>query len=318
MTNRREFRFGVMAEGITERPQLLETAREAEACGYDTFLIRDHFIAEPFGNQLGPISALATVAAITTRLRIGTMVICNDYRHPALLAQEAATLDVLSEGRFELGLGAGFSQPEYEAAGIPFERPGVRIGRLEESIACLKALFREGEATYRGRYYQLGLDGFPKPVQRPHPPLVLAGALPRMLRLVAREADVAQLQTVDLTSGRQQDPGGSRLAEQEGARLGLLREAAGDRWPDLELSKIVTVVAAGDPVRAAADLSRQRGWTGVTPEQVLEMPSVVIGTEASIADRLLERRERYGFSYYVVGRASMSTLAPVVARLAGR
>lgn len=307
-----------MAEGITERQQLLDAAREAEACGYDTFLLRDHFIPEPFGSQFGPLAALATVAAITTRLRIGTMVICNDYRHPVLLAQEAATLDVLSEGRFELGLGAGFSQPEYDAAGIPFERPGMRIGRLEEAIACVKALFADGEATYRGRHYAIGLNGFPKPVQRPHPPLVLAGALPRMLRLVAREADVAQMQTVDLTGGRQVDPGSSRLAGEEKARLDLLREAAGERWPHLELSKIVTVVTSDHPEQAAAGLARKRGWSGVTPDQVLEMPSVLIGTEDGIAELLLERRERYGFSYYVVGRASMSALAPVVARLSGR
>lgn len=307
-----------MAEHITERQQLLDTAREAEASGFDTFLLRDHFVPEPFGSQFGPLAALATVAATTTRLRIGTLVICNDYRHPVLLAQEAATLDALSAGRFELGLGAGFSQPEYEAAGIPFERPGVRIGRLEESIACLKGLFSEGETAYQGRHYRLRLDGFPKPVQRPHPPLVLAGALPRMLRLVAREADVALLQTVDLTGGRQVDPGTSRLAAEEEARLDLLRDAAGDRWPRLELGKFVTLVSGDHPQEAAAELIRQRGWTGVVPEQVLEMPSVLIGPPARIAELLLERRERYGFSYYIVGRASMPALAPVVARLAGR
>ena len=305
-----------MAEGITERHQLLDTAREAEACGYDSFLLRDHFIAEPFGSQFGPIAALATVAAVTSRLRIGTLVICNDYRHPVLLAQEAATLDVLSEGRFELGLGAGFSLPEYQAAGIPFEKPGVRIGRLEESIACLKALFSDGEAVYQGRFYKLGMEGFPKPLQRPHPPLMLAGALPRMLRLAAREADTVQLQTVSLTSGRVVDDGTSRLAGEERARLDLVQEAAGGR--ELELSKLVTVVSSEYPAQAAADLARARGWTGVTPEQVLEMPSVVIGTDAGIAEQLLQRRECYGFSYYVVGRASMAALAPVVARLAGR
>ena len=318
MTTRRPFRFGVMAEGITDRHRLLETAREAEAAGYDTFLLRDHFIEEPFGCQLGPISALAVVAAITTRLRIGTMVICNDYRHPVLLAQEAATLDVLSEGRFELGLGAGFSLPEYQAAGIPFERPGVRISRLEESIACLKRLFADGEATYQGRWYQLRLDGFPKPVQRPHPPLVLAGALPRMLRLAGREADTVQMQTVDLTSGRQVDAGASRLAEEEAERLRTLREAAGPRWPELELSKIVTVSISDHPERAAADLATKRGWTDLRPEQLLAMPSVLIGTERSVAEGLEERRERYGFSYFVVGRASMAKFAPLVGRLTGR
>jgi alkanesulfonate monooxygenase SsuD/methylene tetrahydromethanopterin reductase-like flavin-dependent oxidoreductase (luciferase family) len=193
----------------------------------------------------------------------------------------------------------------------------VRIGRLEESIACLKALFADGEATYQGRYYQLGLNGFPKPVQRPHPPFVLAGALPRMLRLAGREADTVQVQTVDLTSGRQVDAGASRLADEEEGRLATLREAAGSRWPEVELSKIVTLVISDHPEQAAADLAGRRGWTGLTPAQLLAMPSVLIGTEASITEGLQERRQRFGFSYFVVGRASMGQFAPVVGRLAG-
>ncbi|MFZ0217596.1 MAG: TIGR03621 family F420-dependent LLM class oxidoreductase [Candidatus Dormiibacterota bacterium] len=320
MTERpaRPFRFGVMAEQTTTRHELLETARQVEALGYSTFLLRDHFIAEPFGSQLGPIAALTAAAMVTRQLRVGTLVLCNDYRHPALLAQEAATLDVLSEGRLELGLGAGFSLPEYAAAGLPFDRPGLRITRLEESIHCLKALFADGEATWQGEHYELrALDGFPKPVQRPHPPITLAGALPRMLRLAAREADIVNLQTVTLTSGRVEDEGAQRLLEVEEGRVDLVREHAGERFDDIELTKLVTLISTDTPEGAAVELIETRGWRGVNPAQVLEMPSVVIGTAEGIAERLLRHRERLGFSYYVVPRASLVEFAPVVARLAG-
>ena len=308
-----------MAEHITSRGELLETARQAEVLGYATFLLRDHFIAEPFGSQLGPLPALTAVAMVTSQLRVGTLVICNDYRHPALLAQEAATLDVLSEGRLELGLGAGFSRAEYEAAGLPFDRAGLRIARLEESLRCLKALFADGAATWRGTHYELrGLDGFPKPVQRPHPPITLAGALPRMLRLAAREADVVNLQTVTLTSGRVEDEGRQRLLEAEADRLRVLRAAAGTRFDAIELSKLVTVSVTDAPEQTAADLIRARGWADVTPAQVLDMPSILLGTPDSMVDRLCARREQLGFSYIVVPRQQMAALAPVVSQLAGR
>ena len=141
MAHRHPFRFGVLAEHVQTRDALIGTARSAEEMGYATFLIRDHFLEEPFGHQLAPLAALATVAAVTERLRIGTLVIANDYRPPVLLAKEAATLDLLSGGRFELGLGTGFLRAEYEQAGIPFDPPGVRVDRFAESLTVLKGLF---------------------------------------------------------------------------------------------------------------------------------------------------------------------------------
>jgi probable F420-dependent oxidoreductase len=166
------FRFGVFGEDARTPAVLLDTARRAEGAGYSTFLICDHFIDEPFGHQLAPLTALATVAAATTRLRVGSLVFSNDYRHPAMLAKEIATLDAMSNGRVELGLGAGFSKAEYDRAGLPFDPPGVRVDRLEESIHVLKGLLGERPFTFVGKHYAVtGLDGYPKPVQRPHPPL---------------------------------------------------------------------------------------------------------------------------------------------------
>src|SRR5262245_17197365 len=166
MTRARPFRFGVFAEHARSPEALLETARRAEDSGYATFLIRDHFIEEPFGHQLAPLTALATVAAATTRLRVGSLVLSNDYRHPVMLAKEIATLDVLSSGRVELGLGAGFSKAEYAQAGLRFDPPGVRVERLEEALRVLKGLFAPGPLTFAGKHYSVThLDGFPKPVQ---------------------------------------------------------------------------------------------------------------------------------------------------------
>src|SRR2546422_4985532 len=172
MTRPHRFRFGLLGENVRSATELMETARRAEAAGFATFLLRDHFIEEPFGHQLAPLAALATVAAATERLRVGSLVVCNDYRHPVLLAKEVATLDLVSGGRFELGLGAGFSRSEYEAAGLPFDPPGVRVGRLEEALQVVKGVFGAAPFTFAGRFYTVTkLDSFPKPVQRPHPPI---------------------------------------------------------------------------------------------------------------------------------------------------
>src|SRR5215216_2077656 len=165
---RRPFRFGVIGEAITSRERLLDTARRAEALGYDTLLLRDHFVAEPFGDQLAPLVALTAAAAATRTLRLGSLVLDNDYRHPVLLAKEAATLDVLSGGRFELGVGAGWLREEYERAGMAFDPAGVRVDRLEEALAVLKGLLTGPALTFTGRHYTVtGLESFPGPPSGP-------------------------------------------------------------------------------------------------------------------------------------------------------
>jgi probable F420-dependent oxidoreductase len=318
MTRARPFRFGVFGEHARSREALLGTARRAEDAGYSTFLIRDHFIEEPFGHQLAPLAALTAVAAATTRLRVGSLVLSNDYRHPVMLAKEIATLDVLSNGRAELGLGAGFSKAEYDGAGIPFDPPGVRVDRLEETIHVLKGLFGEGPLTFAGKHYRVtNLDGFPKPAQRPRPPLLIGAAGKRMLSIAAREADIIGFQTVSTAHGTMADDPSSRLAPAVAQRVEHVRQVAGGRLREIELSMVATVVFTEQRRQAAEQLVRDRGWKDISAEQVLEMPSIFIGSLDHIVDEMRARRERYGFSYYVVLDQAMEQVAPIVARLAG-
>jgi probable F420-dependent oxidoreductase len=318
MTRARLFRFGVFGEHAQSREALLGTARRAEDSGYSTFLIRDHFITEPFGHQLAPLTALAMAAAATSRLRVGSLVLSNDYRHPVMLAKEVATLDVLSNGRVELGLGAGFSKAEYDAAGMPFDAPGVRVDRLVEAIQVLKGLFGDGPLTFSGKHYSVtSLDAFPKPVQRPHPPLLIGAAGKRMLSIAAREADVIGFQTVSTANGAMADDPSGRLAPAVTARIEHVRQVAGERFARIELSMVATVVLADQPRPAAERFARERGWEGIPPEQVLEMPSIFIGSIDRIVDEMRARRERYGVSYYVVLDHAMETVAPIIGRLAG-
>jgi probable F420-dependent oxidoreductase len=207
------FRFGVINELSHSPAAWVEAARRTEDLGYSTFLIRDHFAPDFFGPQLAPIAALTAAACATTRLRVGSLVIDNDYRHPVVLAKEIATLDGLAGGRVELGLGAGWLQKEYAQAGMPFDPPGTRIGRLEESIRVLKGLFADGPLSFDGAHYRISeLDGFPKPVQRPHPPILIGAGSPRMLRLAGREADIVGLLTTSTRTGTLVDDPAERTA----------------------------------------------------------------------------------------------------------
>jgi len=312
------FRFGLLGENVRSATALMETARRAESAGFATFLLRDHFIEEPFGHQLAPLTALATVAAATERLRVGSLVLCNDYRHPVLLAKEVATLDLLSRGRFELGLGAGFSRPEYEAAGLPFDPPGVRVDRLAEALQVFKGLLGAAPFTFAGRFYTVSkLDAFPKPAQRPYPPILVGAGGRRMLGIAAREADIIGIQTASLGSERSvADPSGL-LAETIAEKIGWVRQQAGARFDRIELSIVSSVIVAEQRREAAERLVRERGWQGLSVERVFEMPSIFIGSVGQIVDEMQKRRERYGISYYVVSDRSLETVAPIVARIAG-
>lgn len=318
MTHRHPFRFGVLAEHVRTREELIGMARRAEEAGYATFLIRDHFIESPFGHQLAPFAALATVAAVTETLRIGTLVIANDYRPPVLLAKEAATLDLLSSGRFELGLGTGFLKAEYEQAGIPFDPPGTRVDRFAEALRVLKGLFADAPFTFSGAHYTLtAFDSFPKPVQRPHPPILVGAGGRRMLSLAAREADIIGILTTSTANGVLSTGPAPRMAAAVARQIEWIRDAAGDRFDALELSVVPTIVIADDRQRAAETFIRSRGWGEITVAEVLAMPAIFIGSVDEIAEEMRERREQYGFSYFVISDDAMETVAPIVARLAG-
>src|SRR5215472_3470954 len=307
----RPFRFGVLAEHAQTPDQLLDTARRAEAAGCSTLLLRDHLVQGPFPHQLAPLTSLAAVAAATTRLRVGTLVLANDFRHPALLAKEVATLDVLSGGRVELGLGAGFLRREYEEAGLPFDRPADRVGRLEESLQVLKGLFGAGPLTHEGRHYRVsGLDSHPKPVQRPRPPLHVAAAQPRMLRIAGHEADIVNLQSVSTAGGVLGDDPAGRSPGQVAAKVDRVREAAGDRFGELELSTVATLAITHRPREAAEALARARGW-GISAGEVLAMPTVLLGPPGHIAEVLHRRRETFGLSYYVLSDDALDTVEPL-------
>ncbi len=315
----RPFRFGLLTERCHSADSLIAQARRAEELGYATFLLRDHFTPYFFGDQLAPLAALATAASVTRTLRVGTLVLGNDYRHPVILAKEAATLDLLSGGRLELGLGAGWLQAEYEQAGLPFDPPGVRIGRLAEAIAVLKGLFAAGPLTFSGRHYRItGLNGFPKPLQQPHPPILIGAGSKRMLTLAGREADTVGILTTATRTGTLVDDSSERLAEAVEEKVGWVRDGAAERFPDVELSLVVSVTITDDGPGAVEDLIRQRGWTGVAPAQVVEMPSIFIGPVAEVVETMEARRERFGFSYYVVPDRLLEAFSPVVARLTGR
>jgi probable F420-dependent oxidoreductase len=300
----RPFRFGVNAV-TTSRADWEDTARKAEALGYSTLIAQDHFAA-----QLAPVPSLVAAAAVTTRLRLATLVLDNDFRHPALLAKEAATLDVLSEGRFELGLGAGWLQADYAKTGISLDAPPVRVARLSEAVAVCKALLSSTEpVTFRGEHYQIdGLEPAPRPIQQPRPPLMLGGRRRRMLSLAAREADIVGLSLLD--------PRGPGLPPPPSfaQKVAWVREAAGDRFDALELHVNASLIDISDRP-AEAEIERVVTRTGQTREQVLASPGTLVGSVDTVVETLHARREEFGVSYYVVQGRMMDAFARVIARL---
>ncbi|XRQ16115.1 TIGR03621 family F420-dependent LLM class oxidoreductase [Actinomadura welshii] len=310
----KNFRFGVVGESIRSGADLTRTARRAEELGYHVLVLRDHFVTEPFGDQLAPMVALACAASATSTLRLGTMVLANDYRHPVMLAKEAATLDHLSGGRFELGVGAGWLRAEYEAAGMPFDAAGTRVGRLEESLQILRSLLDGRRTAFAGEHYRIGgLTAFPPPGRRP--PLVVGAGSGRMLGIAGRHADTVGVLPRALPEGAISEELTERLPDTIARKVGLVREAAGDR--DVELSMIVAPTFDPDPRRAAARVAAVRGWGASAAELVLEMPSQFVGPPEHIAEQMLARRERFGFTYYQVSDEVMEEFAAVIPLLAG-
>jgi probable F420-dependent oxidoreductase len=309
----RRFRFGVIVPKVSSAPEFTEIARQAEALGFTTLYVPDHFVDHP----LAPIPALAAAAAVTTTLRVGPLVLGNDYKHPVVLAREAATIDLLSDGRLELGVGAGWMTADYEKAGMPLDRAGVRIARLAESITILKGLFADGPFTFAGEHYQVTeLDGQPKPVQRPHPPFVIGGGGPKVLALAAREAAIVGI-NANLRSGdgNSHDAATSLTSARTDEKVQWLRDAAGAHFDDLEIQTLVGFVHFTDDRAGIADA--MAGSFGVPPEDALLAPVTLVGNETQIVELLEARRERWHMSYTVVPHESMAQLAPIVARLTG-
>jgi probable F420-dependent oxidoreductase len=306
----RPFRFGVTAPTPSGGTNWAERARRVEQLGYSMLVVPDHF-----RDHLAPVPALVAAALATTRLRVGSLVFSNDFRHPAVLAKEAATIDVLSGGRFELGLGAGWLREEYDQTGIRFDAPGTRVERLEEAVTIIKRLLAGERVTFAGRHYTIAdLEGRPTPVQRPHPPIAIGGGGRRTLSLAAREASI-----VGLVPRARRDGSGLDLNDLSDAatreKLEWVRAAAGERFDSLEINTLIQAVAVADQRMAAADQLASR--FKVAREVVLETVYVALGTIEEICETLRQRRERYGVSYLTVFERDMEAFAPVVARLAG-
>ena len=307
------FRFGVINEIMDAPDNWLARVKRAECLGYSTWLIRDHFVPDFFGDQYAPLVALAYAAAATTRIQLGTMVIDNDYRHPAMLAKETATLDALSGGRFELGLGAGWLRSEYEQAGIPYDANGVRVDRLEEALQVLKGLWSGQPIYFEGKHYRInGLCGVPLPARTPYPRLLIGGGHRRMLRLAGREADSVGILTSSVASGSVKVDPCDMLPAGVEQKLAWIREGAGQRYDAIELSLIPTVILTDDRLAATQQLIAERGWHALGVEDVWSMPSVLVGNYEQLAADLVARRARYGFSYYVFSDYQMEQLAPLL------
>jgi probable F420-dependent oxidoreductase len=309
-------RFGVMCETVLDGPGWADQARRAEDAGIGSLLLRDHFSAAAFGQQLAPFSALAAAAAVTSRLHVGTLVLSNDFRHPAIVAHEAATLHHLSGGRFELGIGAGWYQPEYEAAGIAFDSPRQRIDRLEESLGILRGLLAGDPVQHAGTWYQIrGLDLDVLPQRRGCPPLLIGAGGPRMLRIAARHADIVGLLPAPIRHDADSDDPADRLPAALDRKIAVLRSAAGDRFAALELSAFATFRLTSRRRAATEELIASRGWAGLDPAAVWQMPTIFIGSAAQIRGDLHARRERFGLSYLVATDADLPALAEIAAGL---
>jgi probable F420-dependent oxidoreductase len=313
LDTKRPFRFGVVAESAPSRDQWIALVRKTEDLGYATFLLADHYV-----NEFPPIAALMSAADATSTLRVATIVFDNDFRHPALLAKEVATLDLLSGGRFELGIGAGWHRPEYEHVGIPFDPAGVRISRMEEALQIIRQFFTEDTVTFKGDHYTIThLKALPKPAQRPHPPIFIGGGGKRLLTIAGREADIVGLHL------RVKDDGTVDPSERTEAaitrKIDWVRQAAGERFNAIELNILISqVVITENRQRAAEQFAREHSRPGTTADQLLANPYWLFGSVDQISEQIQRLRELFGISYFVVGDDSMETFAPVVARLAGR
>jgi probable F420-dependent oxidoreductase len=276
--------------------------------------IPDHFV----DHALAPIPAAMAAAMATSSLRVGTLVLSNDYRHPVVLANEVATIDLLSGGRLELGIGAGWMTVDYEKGGFPLDPPSTRIARLDEALTVLKGLLADGPFSFQGTYYSINeLDGEPKPVQRPHPPFIVGGGAPKILAIAAKHAQIVGI-NANLRAGVGEHPDSvhSLTAAATDRKLAWLRDAAGDRFDDLEIQTLTGFVHVTDD---RASLARGMASAfGVSEDVALETPAALVGTLEEIVDEVQRRRDRWQMSYVVVDENFLDPFAPVVDRLAGR
>ena len=307
---RRPFRFGVEVNAAPGAQAWRDVAREAEDLGYAVLCVTDHF-----GPQFAPLPALMAAADATSSLRVATTVLANDFRHPLVLAKEAATVDLLSDGRLELGIGAGWMRTDYQESGLPYDTPATRVERLEEALLVLRGLLAPGPLTFRGSHYSIDdHDSWPKPAQLSLP-IMVGGGGRRVLSIAGRHADIVGI-NFDLRAGSfEPSTWHNGSAETTIEKIRWVRDAAGDRAQEIELNIDLLAVVTNDRRGALDALSAD---LHLAPDALVDLPHALVGSADDIVDTLLERRTRFGFSYVTVTEDAMRPMAPVVARLAGR
>jgi probable F420-dependent oxidoreductase len=310
----RRFRFGLDVGDNFGRDEFVSLVRRADSSGFSTVTGPDHI-----GSRLAAVLPMLSVAAeVSSRLRISPMVLANDFRHPVVLAKDSATMDILSEGRFELAIGTGWIKPQFDAAGIRYDPPSKRVDRFEEAIVVIKGCWSGQPFSFEGNHYHVTEITCPRPFQRPHPPILIAGGGPRMLKIAGREANIVSLAPVTPGSsafdnfGRDLTNSGSRVASQ----IDWIRQGAGPRFDDIELSVFAHHVAVTE--NAEHEREELGAKTGTTPDEIANSPHMLIGPVSSIVETLLERRERHGISYVVFDSADLDTIEPVIDRLEGQ
>ena len=304
------FRFGVQLSRAETGPAWRSLVRKIEDLGFSSVLIPDHF-----DDQFAPVVALTSAAESTTTLRVGTLVLGNDYRHPLLVAKEAATLDLLSEGRLELGIGAGWLTSDYDQSGITLDSPAVRVERLAEAVSVMKTLWAGG-GDFKGNHYRLtGASGTPRPHRRPHPLLTIGGGSPRVLELAGREADIVGINPRLAEGYLGPETAASLAPDHYDKRYRWLRDGAGDRFDDIEIQSLTFFVrVVPDRDRVVAETAK---LFGMDPALAAQVPLALIGSVEEIAQSLAERRQRWGMSYWVVHEQDIDAFAAVVAATAG-
>src|SRR4051794_17745941 len=307
----KQFRFGVQISNTESASAWRDKARKLEDLGYSTLFMPDHF-----GDELAPLPAIAMAAAHTTTLKIGALVFDNDYKHPAILAKEAATIDFLSDGRLEFGLGAGWMKTDYDMLGLPYDPPAVRVDRFEEALHVIKQCYTGEQFTYKGEHYRVtDYTSNPKPVQPGGPPLLIGGGGKRVLTLAAREADIVGINPNLRAGAIGTDSVLDSMREQTDKKGAGVREAAGARIDEIEIQMRFFNTSVR-PNRMGPAEQRAPAF-GVSPGEALESAAACVGTVEEIIDQLHRRREEWGVSYVVVGGDNIDEFAPVVAKLAG-
>jgi probable F420-dependent oxidoreductase len=302
----RPFRFGIFTGGAPTKKEWIEKVRKTEDLGYNTLLFGDHLFYD-----LTPVAAIMSGADATTSLRFGSYMFGNDFRHPLLLAKEAATLDVLSDGRLELGIGSGYWHQDYTHLGIPLDPPGKRIDRLEEALKIIKSFFAGKPFSFQGKHYTVEVENTaPVPVQSPHPPIAMGGGGRRMISLAAREADHVSINLRTTRDGMLDYPSVTAHATQQ--KLEWFCQAAGDRIHQIELSALVTIHESVEQFYAQWGTNENQ----LSPDEVMNSPHALIGSEDAMVEKLLANRERFGISHFIFFEP-IEASAGIVKRLSG-